>query len=108
MQGVKARVVSLDVFECDTGWFETGTSGRTVTLQANYFKLETHTDWCLYQYRVDFAPSEDSNFMCKALLRNHKATLGGYIFDGSMLYTSVRLPQDVSKVHNYISYTVLS
>lgn len=71
-----------------------GTSGRVVSLQANYFKLETHTDWCLYQYRVDFAPEEDRTFIRKALLRNHRATLGGYIFDGTMMYTSVRLPQD--------------
>ena len=96
------------MFKCDTGCFETGTSGRVVSLQANYFKLETHTDWCLYQYRVDFAPEEDRTFIRKALLRNHRATLGGYIFDGTLMYTSVRLPQDVSKVHNYISSIISS
>jgi len=73
-----------------------------VTLQSNYFRLETHTDWCLYQYRVDFAPEEERTIVRKALLRNHRATLGGYIFDGTMLYSSVRFPQDVSKCHNYV------
>lgn len=77
-------------------------------LQSNYFKLETHTDWCLYQYRVDFAPDEELTIIRKALLRNHRATLGGYIFDGTLLYTSVRLPQDVSKFHNYFSCVISS
>jgi aubergine-like protein len=71
-----------------------GTSGRVVMLQSNYFRLETHTDWCLYQYRVDFAPDEERTIVRKALLRNHRATLGGYIFDGTILYSSVRFPQD--------------
>jgi aubergine-like protein len=78
-------------------YFETGTSGRQVALKANYFRLETHTDWCLYQYRVDFAPEEDRTAIRKALLRNHKAVLGGYIFDGTMMFTSHRLSPDVSK-----------
>jgi hypothetical protein len=96
------------VSKCDTGYFETGASGQGVTLQANYFKLETHTDWCLYQYRVDFAPDEELTQIRKALLRNHKATLGGYIFDGTLLFTSVRLPQDVSKFHIYFSSIISS
>lgn len=77
--------------------FETGSSGQQVMLKANYFKLETHPDWCLYQYHVDFAPEEDRTGMRKALLRNHQAVLGGYIFDGTVMYTSHRLTQDVSK-----------
>ena len=74
----------------------TGASGRPCLLKANYFKLDTHTNWCLYQYRVDFAPEEDRTVVRKALLRNHKAVLGGYIFDGSMMFTSQRLAPDVS------------
>jgi hypothetical protein len=57
---------------------------------------------------VDFAPEEDNTFIRKALLRNHKATLGGYVFDGSKLYCSVRLRQDVSKFHNYFSSNISS
>jgi aubergine-like protein len=84
-------------------YFETGVSGHQVMLMANYFRLETHTDWCLYQYQVDFAPEEDKSFLRKALLRNHKDVLGGYIFDGSTMFTSHRLSQDVSKAYDYIS-----
>jgi len=54
---------------------------------------------------VDFAPDEERTPIRKALLRNHRATLGGYIFDGTLLFSSVRFPQDVSKFHNY--FTVL-
>jgi len=57
---------------------------------------------------VDFAPDEERTIIRKALLRNHKATLGGYIFDGTLLYSSVRFPQDVSKCHNYYSSIILS
>lgn len=53
----------------------------------------TSTDWCLYKYRVDFAPEEDRTVVRKGMLRLHKATLGAYIFDGTVLYTSHRLPQ---------------
>jgi hypothetical protein len=57
---------------------------------------------------VDFAPDEEITHVRKALLRNHKATLGGYIFDGTLLFTSVRLPQDVSKFHIYFSSIISS
>lgn len=71
-----------------------GTSGQPVMVRANYFKLETHTDWCLYQYHVDFAPEEDRTRIRKALLRTHQTVLGSYIFDGTVMYTSRRLSQD--------------
>ncbi|OAD55711.1 Protein piwi, partial [Eufriesea mexicana] len=74
-----------------------GSTGHKVMLQANYFKLLTTTDWCLYQYRVDFAPEEDRTIVRKGLLRLHKKTLGAYVFDGTVLYTS-RLIQDKLEV----------
>ncbi|XP_001605719.1 piwi-like protein Siwi [Nasonia vitripennis] len=69
-----------------------GTTGRKVVLNANYFKLKSKTDWCLYQYRVDIAPDEERTIVRKSLLRTHKAALGAYLFDGTVLYTSNRLP----------------
>lgn len=72
-----------------------GTTGQAVTLQANYFKLLATTDWCLYQYRVDFAPEEDRTIVRKGLLRLHKETVGAYVFDGTVLYTSRRLPDNM-------------
>ena len=64
--------------------------------KANYFALETHTDWCLYHYHVDFFPEEDRTAVRKGLVRVHKDKIGGYIFDGSALFTSAPLTPDVS------------
>ncbi|XP_058798402.1 piwi-like protein Siwi [Phymastichus coffea] len=70
-----------------------GTTGSRLRLQANYFRVNSQPDWCLYQYRVDIAPEETRTIYRKALLRTHKAAIGGYIFDGTVLYTSNPLPQ---------------
>ncbi|KAJ4439863.1 hypothetical protein ANN_07991 [Periplaneta americana] len=64
-----------------------GTSGRPVCLNANYFRLETVSKWQLYQYRVDFEPEEDRKMVQSYLLREHKETLRGYLFDGTMLFS---------------------
>lgn len=69
-----------------------GTTGTNVMLQANYFKLLATTDWCLYQYRVDFAPDEDRTAVRKGLLKLHREALGAYVFDGTVMYSSRRLP----------------
>ncbi|XP_043284504.1 piwi-like protein Siwi [Venturia canescens] len=70
-----------------------GTEGKSVQVQANYFKVLNATDWCLYKYRVDFAPEEDRIQARKGMLGVHRDKLGAYIFDGTVLYTSNRLPQ---------------
>ncbi|KAF2879557.1 hypothetical protein ILUMI_26606 [Ignelater luminosus] len=73
-----------------------GTFGTPVRLSANYFKLLQQTNWCLYQYRVDVAPEEDRTIVKKALFRRAAAgnNIAGYIFDGTVLYTSNRLNPD--------------
>ncbi|KAG6794632.1 aubergine isoform X1 [Apis mellifera caucasica] len=68
-----------------------GNTGSNVMLQANYFKLLATTDWCLYQYRVDFAPEEDRTAVRKGLLKLHREILGAYVFDGTVMYSSRRL-----------------
>ncbi|XP_022818139.1 piwi-like protein Siwi [Spodoptera litura] len=68
-----------------------GTSGTVIDLRSNYFLVKTTPQWRLYQYHVDFSPDEDSTFIRRALLRVHAKTLGGYLFDGSVLYTVKRL-----------------
>lgn len=71
-----------------------GTAGSPIRLLANYFQLLTHTDWSLYQYRVDFAPEEDRTRIKKQLFyMATKDVLAGYLFDGSMVFTSRRLAQ---------------
>lgn len=79
--------------------FVLGTFGTTVKLSANYFKLLQRTDWCLYQYRVDFSPEEDRTPIRKTLLRTglHQI-IPGYIFDGTVFYSSRRLNPDPFEV----------
>jgi hypothetical protein len=76
----------------------TGITGRPVLLTANYFRLPTVTNWQLYQYRVNFVPSEDSKSAKHKMVRDHKEELGGYLFDGTMLYTSSAYDEDVSQI----------
>ncbi|CAH0716619.1 unnamed protein product, partial [Brenthis ino] len=68
-----------------------GKTGTPLDLCANYFNVETTPNWSLYQYHVDIQPEEDSTGVRKALLRVHQKTLGGYLFDGTVLYTVNRL-----------------
>ncbi|KNE87170.1 hypothetical protein PSTG_19451, partial [Puccinia striiformis f. sp. tritici PST-78] len=58
---------------------------------ANYFQINTVPDWVLHQYRVDISPEEDHTSTRRYLLRTHKDKLGGYLFDGTVLYTAERL-----------------
>lgn len=75
--------------------FFLGQAGTPVKLTANYFPILTHTDWNLFQYRVDFAPEEDRTHVKKGLFRNATMDLlSGYLFDGSMMFTSRRLAPD--------------
>lgn len=59
-------------------------------------------NWCLYKYRVDFEPDEERTYVRKGMLRLHKEKVGPYIFDGTLLYTSTRLP-DVSTSIFYVT-----
>ncbi len=47
----------------------------------------------LLQYRVDFIPEIDHPGVRKAMLRVHEEMLGKYVFDGTLLYNTKRLPQ---------------
>ncbi|KAL5239075.1 hypothetical protein ACI65C_006486 [Semiaphis heraclei] len=67
-----------------------GTSGQQVKLLANYFPITSYTNWCLYQYRVDFDPEEDRISTKRGLLSQHRERLGGYLFDGTMLFSGSR------------------
>lgn len=72
-----------------------GTVGTRITLQANYFEVMRTPNWSLFQYRVDFAPEEDRIGQKKFLLgRAVREILPGYLFDGTVLYTSNRLQPD--------------
>lgn len=76
-----------------------GETGKPIRLQANYFQLLTHTTWNLLTYRVDFAPEDDRTKVKKELFK--KAVQGlftGYLFDGSMVFTTRRLTQNPTEL----------
>lgn len=75
-----------------------GNKGVVVRLHANYFRLEKSTTWNLYQYRVDFAPSVELAGLRNRLMFEQKATLGGYLFDGTVMFCAKRLPNDVNEI----------
>jgi hypothetical protein len=77
----------------------TGTTGQRITLNANYFRLPTVTNWQLFQYRVSFVPNEDSKAAKYKMVLDHKEKLGGYLFDGTMLYTSYMYHENVSLIY---------
>ncbi|XP_013136803.1 PREDICTED: protein aubergine-like, partial [Papilio polytes] len=68
-----------------------GSYGYPLDLLVNYFAVETTPQWSLYQYHVDITPEEDNTAVRRGLLKIHSKTLGGYLFDGTVLYTIKRL-----------------
>ncbi|XP_038111911.1 protein aubergine [Culex quinquefasciatus] len=63
-----------------------GTMGQPLQLTSNYFKLLRHIEWTLHQYRVDFAPQCASARLMQGLIKEHKKTFGGFLFDGTQLF----------------------
>ncbi|XP_037960636.1 protein aubergine-like [Teleopsis dalmanni] len=65
-----------------------GETGRHVLVNTNYFKILKKPKWNIHQYRVDFVPEIDVNHVRRKLIMEHKEKFGGYIFDGTMLFTT--------------------
>lgn len=74
-----------------------GSSGQPVQLLTNYFRLLKQPDWQLYQYRVDFSPPVELRGLRNRLIFEQKAALGGYLFDGTLLFLSIKLPDDMTQ-----------
>lgn len=72
--------------------FYSGSAGTPIKLMGNYFQVICKPD-LLHQYRVDFTPEIGVIGMKKRLVRVHESSLGQYIFDGTILYTTSPLPQ---------------
>ncbi|GAB0086881.1 hypothetical protein DMENIID0001_010870 [Sergentomyia squamirostris] len=71
-----------------------GTTGSTVTLLANYFKILKRPEWNIYKYRVDYVPDVEQLAQKKQLMRRQITKLGSFQFDGSMLYSPYKYAQD--------------
>lgn len=75
-----------------------GSTGPMLQLKTNYFRIQRKKEWGLYQYHVDFAPEIDVTGVRKSLLRAHRSQFNGFLFDGSMLWTTTRLENDPSTI----------
>lgn len=75
-----------------------GYTGTTVTLGTNYFRLIRKPEWNIFQYRIDFAPDIEAVVIRKALLRPHMKLFNGFLFDGTMLFSSTKLPSEVTQL----------
>lgn len=93
--GVRGRSNRFEILRTKPAQLENkkGTSGQVVRLSANYFEVTTVGKWCLYQYRVDFAPEDDNTGRKKGHMRTAMQGViqGGYLFDGTCLYTPTKL-----------------
>ncbi|XP_018800241.1 PREDICTED: protein piwi [Bactrocera latifrons] len=71
-----------------------GSGGAPVTLQTNYYRLLTKPTWRIFQYHVDFSPHIELRRVRGGMLSEHRATLGGYLYDGTKLFTSCKLAEE--------------
>lgn len=63
-------------------------------MQTNYYKVQKRPNWTIYQYRVDFSPDVDNTRLRRGLLSEHRQLLGGYIFDGTVLFCTTKFKED--------------
>lgn len=74
-----------------------GSSGTTITLGTNYFRLVRKPEWSIHQYRVDFSPEIEAVVIRKALFRAHMKVFNGFLFDGTMLFSSTKLDSEITQ-----------
>ncbi|XP_023249891.1 piwi-like protein 1 [Seriola lalandi dorsalis] len=78
-----------------------GTSGNSVPLTANFFRIMSRPQWVLYQYHVDFKPAMESRRLRTALLFQHEEVLGSArSFDGALLFLPLRLHGKETVLHS--------
>ncbi|XP_030561453.1 protein aubergine [Drosophila novamexicana] len=93
---VRGRRVLTDVVHSRPSGLITkaGFTGRKITVQTNYYKVQKRPNWTIYQYRVDFSPDVDNTRLRRGLLSEHRQLLGGYIFDGTVLFCTTKFKED--------------
>lgn len=64
-----------------------GEEGQPVKLTTNYFKFLSRESMRIYQYIVEFEPEIPISVLKKGLISEHKSRIGGYVFDGTTMYT---------------------
>ncbi|XP_056138266.1 piwi-like protein 1 isoform X3 [Lampris incognitus] len=80
---------------------KTGTSGSSIQLRANFFRMLSQPRWVLYQYHVEFNPPVESKRLRSALLFQHDEILGSaHTFDGNLLFLPKRLHSKETVLHS--------
>lgn len=78
---------------------KTGSLGKEITLQTNYFRLLTTPTWKIHQYHVSFSPEIELRRLKSGILSEHRELLGGYLYDGSKLFTTTKLKEEKTILH---------
>lgn len=71
--------------------------GDPVILEANYFALHSQMnnfEWKIYKYHVTFEPKCSLKRLQYFLVSQHKAKIGGFLFDGAQLFATRKLHKD--------------
>lgn len=71
-----------------------GNSGKHIMLQTNYFRVVRNDDERLFHYRVDFKPTVETSKQMSSLIYTIKDQIGGYLFDGTQLFTRTKLASE--------------
>ncbi|XP_032647113.1 piwi-like protein 1 [Chelonoidis abingdonii] len=78
---------------------KTGTSGTTIRLSTNHFRLTSRPQWALYQYHIDYNPQMEARRLRSALLFQHEEFIGRtHAFDGTILFLPKKLENKVTEV----------
>lgn len=96
---IRARTIITDIISTRPQNLQSkrGTAGQPISLMTNYFRLIKKPGWQLYQYRCDFQPNIELSGLRKRLIYEQKATFGGYLFDGTVLYLTIQLPDETTR-----------
>lgn len=73
-----------------------GTQGQPIALQTNYFRLLTTPTWRIFQYHVSFEPEVELRRIRQGILSNHRSLLGGYLYDGTKLFSINKMRDDIT------------
>lgn len=95
--GVRNQRILQDIVRTrplDSKVSKQGKLGKHIMLKTNYFRISRKEDECIFQYRVDFNPTVESSKMMSSIIYTLKGTIGGYLFDGTQLFTRHKIRSD--------------
>lgn len=90
----KRMIPEIVCTRADASVSKQGCTGTAIMLQTNYFRVERKDDNRIFQYRVDFTPTVESSKQMSGLIFNLKPLIGGYLFDGTQLFSRNKLCSD--------------